>query len=187
MDKGHKELNDKRWSSLMQKSCAGDAESYRELLEEIMPLLRSYVSKRVSNASYVDDITQEILMGIHKMRHTYDPTRSFSTWMFSIAKYKFIDYARKAKRKFSKEIFPPEDLGGSDNGEMTEYDKADLRMDLNAVSKYLNPQQRKILMDLKVRGLSVKEVARLNKISESLVKVTAHRAYKIFRERLEKD
>ena len=49
----------------------------------------------------------------------------------------------------------------------------------------LPEKQKSIVVMLKVDGLSVKEVAAKTGASESAVKVTAHRAYKALRKRLE--
>ena len=48
----------------------------------------------VNSASEVDDLLQEILISIHKARHTYDGERPYKPWAYAIAKFRLQDYLR---------------------------------------------------------------------------------------------
>ena len=161
----------------MREAQGGDQEAYRTLLEELRPVLHTFLSRRVHRTSEVDDILQEVLLGVHKARHTFDPERSFLGWMFSIARYKLIDYVRRHKRKYSKEIFDEElseRAGWYDDVSAITED----RQELTVAMQELPDRQREIVALLKVEGLSVRQVAEKTQLSESAVKVNAHRAYK---------
>lgn len=174
---------DQRWAELMRQAQGGDSQSYEKLLEELMIRLRAFINKRVSDAEAVEDLLQEVLMGIHKARHTYDPSQTFGGWAFAIARYKLTDYYRKRSRRLGKEIH-------SENMEhyaVAEEPKTEeLSDELAAALMGLKPKARKAVELLKIEGKSVKEAADEMGISKSAVKVTAHRAYKEMRKKLDK-
>jgi RNA polymerase sigma-70 factor (ECF subfamily) len=61
----------------MQAAQDGDKTAYQALLTDIMPLLRAVVQRTWRNPQGVEDIVQDILLSLHAVRHTYDPTRPF--------------------------------------------------------------------------------------------------------------
>lgn len=174
---------DQQWSELMSCAQQGDNESYHELLEEIARVLRSYVANRLLRAGdQAEDLVQEILLTIHRVRHTYDPKRPFAPWMFAIAKHRLMDYFRKHNRKYSKEVYDEELLGImiEQENELS----SDLLGDLKEALQKLPQKQREVIELMKIKGYSVAEVAKATGSSESAVKVNAHRGYKLLRKSL---
>src|SRR6516164_6672016 len=47
---------------------------------------------------FIDDVVQETLLTVHQARHTYDPNRSFTAWLRTIAQRRAIDGLRRAAR-----------------------------------------------------------------------------------------
>ena len=69
---------DARRSSWMAAAQCGDRVAYEVLLRHcIIPIQRVARLKRVP-ADRIDDVVQETLLTVHRARHTFDPTRSFS-------------------------------------------------------------------------------------------------------------
>ncbi len=171
------------WSDLMAKAQKGDKAAYQQLLREIQKVLLAFIKSRLPDTTSAEDIVQDILIGIHNSRHTYDPSKSFSTWMFSIARYKFIDHARKWARTDKRHV-DGEEILETIAAESDQEEESPLKDELlEAVSK-LPEKQRKTVTLLKLEGFSVKEVSQKTGMSESAVKVTAHRAYKTLRKKL---
>ena len=56
--------------------------------------MRPFLAKRLSFANEVDDLMQEILISIHKARHTYDGNRPYKPWVYAIAKFRLQDHLR---------------------------------------------------------------------------------------------
>jgi RNA polymerase sigma-70 factor (ECF subfamily) len=78
----------------MRQSLAGDKVAYAALLRETGRLLRNFLGTRLSFESEAEDVLQEILISIHKARHTYDGNRPYKPWMYAIAKFRLTDYLR---------------------------------------------------------------------------------------------
>ena len=178
-----------QWGTWMAQAQEGDQKAYAKLLQEITPLLRRFVSKKLFNQDLVEDTAQEILLAVHKSRHTYRPEQPFETWMFAIARYKIIDVIRSQTRKAEKEAGSINDPDSSFFETIaateTNTEMQDVRQDLEKALTALPDKQRKIVTLLKVQGLSVAEVAQQMSMSTSAVKVSAHRAYKQMKSVLE--
>ena len=163
------------WADWMSQAQAGDQNIYKKLLTEVAKVLRPYFVKRIKDVNEVEDLIQEVLLGLHTARHTYDPQRSFTSWLYSIAKYKTIDYYRKSKRRadwvqlesFGEDYFSEELFNGEKAQSLIE----------EAISQ-LPKTQRDVFIYLKIEGLSIKETAKKMNSSESAIKVNAHRSYK---------
>ena len=65
------------WSIYMARAQGGDRVAYRRLLEEITPYLRALAVRCLQNQGDVEDVVQDVLMTVHAVRETYDPTRPF--------------------------------------------------------------------------------------------------------------
>lgn len=183
MDRKTKD-RDARWASMMQEALSGNQKAYEELLFEISKVMRSFLSKRVNDASAVEDLIQEVLLGIHKARHTYRPGKSFGSWAFAIARYKHIDYLRSQGRRNQREVAEAE-IERHESLEDSAEGNSEISEALEEALKGLSPKQKKVVESLKVEGLTIKETAHQLKMSESAVKVTAHRAYKALKKILE--
>src|SRR5712691_824655 len=69
---------DRDRATLMAQAQAGEREAYRRLLEDITPFVRALASRRLRDASEVEDAVQDVLLTVHLIRHTYDPARPFA-------------------------------------------------------------------------------------------------------------
>jgi RNA polymerase, sigma subunit, ECF family len=65
------------WPALMARAQAGDREAYTQLLRAIVPVIRAIVRKQISDNVLVDDVIQDVLLTVHRVRHTYDPACPF--------------------------------------------------------------------------------------------------------------
>lgn len=100
---GNLDDHDIDWSILMARAQAGDGGAYRRLLTEVMPFLRSLAVRQHREPSDQEDAVQDILLTIHTIRHTYDPTRPFGPWLVAIAKRRLVDRLRRQGRRRLRE------------------------------------------------------------------------------------
>jgi RNA polymerase sigma-70 factor (ECF subfamily) len=169
---------------LMQRSLNGDTQAYAELLQETARLLRPFLSRRIYASTEVDDVLQEILISIHKARHTYDGQRPYKPWMYAIAKFRLQDHLRA---HYADQLHGAEDL--SELEEILPDDVTETGFNYESISEEVEKLPEKQAMILRLmhqEGYTSKEVAEKIGMNESAVKVAAHRAYKILRERLER-
>jgi RNA polymerase sigma-70 factor, ECF subfamily len=167
---------------LMIDAQRGDALAYAQLLTTLLPLARRYARSRVGDHACVEDAAQEALLSLHRARHTYDPTRPFAPWFYAIVSSRFVDVIRRERRIESREHVPdilPEPAPDSvaDRGDV-DFDR------VRAALSALPARQREVIAALKLEDQSVREIGARLGMSESAVKVTAHRGYKALRRML---
>lgn len=166
--------DEQRWSSLMASAQAGNASDYRQLLEELAPVIQNFLRSRFGNYHFIEDCVQEALIAIHQARHTYDPKRPFRAWLFAIVRNKAIDYFRQQRTRAKaydhyhreQEILSQPAAQNFAQGEIS----------AGGLLDSLSASHREVLVLTKVIGFSIAEAAEKLGISESAVKVRVHRA-----------
>ena len=174
---------DARWSGWMAAAQDGDGEAYRRLLEELLPVLRRIVRGRVYDRETAEDVVQNVLLSIHRARHTYRPERSFGPWMRAIARNAMIDAFRESGRRGEREVgvelieqFPAEPIDPL---------KTDaLDPTLRAALDRLPKNQLEAVELVQLRGMSVAEAALEAGVTPGALKVRAHRGYVALRRML---
>lgn len=166
----------------MRLAQAGDQRVYAELLTEMTRIIRAYLQRKVSSSGDLEDVVQEVLVSVHRARHTYDGSRPLKPWVLAIATYRFNDYLRKYYRKSDHEVTDYDSLAYQ-LAENVTGDGDDNELVYKALEA-LPERQREVVYLLKIEGYSVKEVSEQVGMSVSAVKVTAHRAYKRLKKEL---
>src|ERR1043165_9381431 len=100
------EQREKRLAELMSRVQSGNPDAYRELLQDVTPRLRRIVRRQRSflQSEDIEDVVQDILLSVHAVRATYDPTRPFIPWLLAIARNRLADGARRYMRQGVHEI-----------------------------------------------------------------------------------
>jgi RNA polymerase sigma-70 factor (ECF subfamily) len=172
------------YEGLMRRSLEGDKAAYGQLLHQSGRLLRVFLARRLSFESEVEDLLQEVLISIHKARHTYDGNRPYKPWMYAIARFRLQDYLRA---HYADQLRHAEEISNHENI-LTE-DVTDSTFSYESIIGEVRklPERQAIILQLMHQdGYTSKEVAAKLGMTESAVKVAAHRAYKILKLKLER-
>jgi len=153
----------------------GDGDAYRAFLHDVMPALARYLRRRVPEPHDVDDVLQETMLAMHRVRHTWQPPRPVEPWMFAIAKRMAARHAERSGRRSGREVL--RDALPMHPGETWAPAGALLVRTLSA----LPPRHREAIELLQVRGLSLDSAAMHAGTTVGALKVRAHRAYKALR------
>jgi RNA polymerase sigma-70 factor (ECF subfamily) len=188
--RAEREAEDARWSAWMAAAQDGDADAYRRLLEALLPALRRMVRARVYDRESAEDVVQNILLSIHRARHTYRPERSFGPWMRAIARNAMIDSFRESGRRGEREVgvewiddLPGEPLLAPPSDAFAPPSDA-LDPRLQAALERLPDTQRQAVEMIQLRELSVAEAALEAGVTPGALKVRAHRGYRALRRML---
>lgn len=164
--------------SLMIAAQEGDGGAFKRLLQSLRRPLWGYVAGQLTclghNGSEAEDILQEVLIAIHKHRHTYDPAQRFTPWAYGIARYKLLDHLRRSRAAMA--ALPLETAG-----EMATEDylgALESRVDAERLRAILPVHSRRAMKEVKLDGLSIAESAQGHGISEAAMKVRIHRGLK---------
>ncbi len=174
------------WSALMARAQAGERDSYRRLLQAITPYVRSLVARRIGNRSDLEDTVQDILLTVHKVRHTYDAERPFGPWLVAISGRRIVDRLRQQGHLNVHEtpLEPAHETFSTSETNLQEQ-AVDARMLRDAVAR-LPAGQRDAIRMLKLEELSLLEASAASGMSVAALKVATHRALKKLRSIIEK-
>jgi RNA polymerase sigma-70 factor, ECF subfamily len=186
VEKGdHDTVTEGTWATWMAAAQAGDSRAYARLLRDVVPFIRAIAAHRHRNPDRVEDVVQDVLLTIHRVRHTYDPARPFTPWLAAIAQRRSIDALRRRSRIAAREVIDQRAyetfVDPAANREMSANEAADA---LGPALAALPPGQREALELLKLKEMSLKEASRVSGKSIAALKVNAHRAIKALRAKL---
>lgn len=176
---------DQRRAAWMAAAQAGDRQIYEKLLADSVGLIRAAARRRGVAPDHVDDVVQETLITVHRVRHTYDPHRSYDAWITALANRRAIDALRSRGRRDSRELQNEFALDNHpDHGDASDLADSEQRArDLHQAIDQLPPGQREAMVQLGLREHSLKEASNLTGRTSGALKVNLHRALKTLRER----
>ncbi len=148
----------------------GDGPAYTNLLRALVPVLKRFFARRTNGlTSEIDDLVQETLMAIHERRSSYDRERPFTAWLFSIARYKMIDYFRR--NRLTQSVEDLQDILVSEGFE----ESSNASLDIETILGTLPVKQARAIRDTRLLGMSVAEAASRSGLGQSDIKVSVHR------------
>ena len=164
------------WSILMAHAQAGEQDAYQRLLEEITPYVRSMAVKCHRDPSDIEDSVQDVLLTVHAIRHTYDPTRPFGPWLVTIANRRITDRLRRQGRSTARET-PLTDVHETFAASEANYHESmSAARALREAIERLPQGQRDAIKLLKLQEMSLKQAATASGMSVAALKVATHRA-----------
>jgi RNA polymerase sigma-70 factor, ECF subfamily len=177
---------DQAWSQLMRAAQSGDRAAYERLLREISPLIRALVRRHCSNRADIEEMVQDTLLTLHRVRHTYDPGRPFCPWLAAIAWRRSIDALRRRIR-ISKYETPEQGVYETFSDAAANSDLEGVRSaeEVEDLLRLLPARQREALQSLKLKEMTLAEASVASGQSVAALKVNTHRALKTLRGLLE--
>lgn len=165
--------------SLFLKSMIGDKPAYEDFLNLSSAIVKKYLfylGHRFTGNENLEDLHQEVMLSIHQKKHTFLTDRAILPWIYSITRYRYIDYYR-AERRAPKNIELLENHGVSFLTDALDFDD---------IMAFLTPRQKEMLHLVKVEGVSYVEAAETLNMSVSSLKVGIHRMMKSLQQRIKK-
>jgi RNA polymerase sigma-70 factor (ECF subfamily) len=161
-----------RWMADAQQ---GDRVAYAALLDDVGPMVQQFVRRRVRDAEEAKDVYQDVLLAVHRARHTYQPTWPFEPWLFAIAR------RIVARRTGERVARGARELLVLTLPEIAVHGDGDAKLELEEALRALSPAQREALALSKLEGLSMEDAATRVRTSVGALRVRAHRAYRALR------
>jgi RNA polymerase sigma-70 factor, ECF subfamily len=102
--------------AIFERYRGGDRGALRTLIERHQAELLRFLTRLVGDSAGAEDVFQEAFLQIHLSADTFDATRRFRPWLFTIAANKARDYLRRKGRRRMLELSAPvEGSGGEDS------------------------------------------------------------------------
>lgn len=151
--------------------------------------LAQYLHRYVCQREAAIDLTQETFVKAYQNLHRYDPTRPFSTWIFSIASNLAKDRLRKTTRAAEVPYSELDDLGEAPCFQRPDrqLDASELGQALEAAIAALPLLYREPLVLRHTAGLSVEQTAEVLGTTAGVVKTRLFRARSRLQEALGKE
>lgn len=176
-------------AAAMRAAQSGDAQAYRAVLRDCVPVIARVARAQGVRGAAVDDVVQEALLTVHQARATYDPGRPFLPWLRAIARRRAIDALRHGARRPQEVHDPVAYEREADDGVRPERGieaRESAALVSGAVSS-LPEGQRQAVEHLALRELSLEEASALTGRSKVALKVNLHRALKALRAKISPD
>ncbi len=170
----------------MAAAQAGDQRAYTRVLNASVALIRAVARRQGVAVDTLDDVVQETLLTVHRVRHTFDPSRSYDAWLSAIAARRAIDtlrgYGRRERREVHDEFALDTHAERDDASAGAEREQEAQR--LRKAIETLPPGQREAVEQLGLKERSLAEAAEQTGRNTGALKVNLHRALKTLRDRL---
>jgi RNA polymerase sigma factor (sigma-70 family) len=163
--------------ALMQRFCEGSTDAFDALFTRHARAVHGYLSRLVGSSTAADDLTQVAFLSLVRARGRFIQGARFKPWLYAIA----TNAARDSKRRGKNETLSPTGELPKDAGEPMQLRDAGLEKQVQLALKQLPDTQREAILQHRFHGLSFAEIAAVEGVSESAVKVRAHRGYERLR------
>ncbi len=173
---------------LVQRTLAGDQQAFGELVHRFERDVFNLTYRMLNERTEAEDAAQEAFLRAYANLDRYDPSRSFKTWILSIASNHCIDRIRRRRLTWLslEEPLPPHPALTSDTPNPEE---AALNNERNllvqALLEGLNPDYRLAVVLRYWYDLSYAEIAEMLDTTESAVKSRLFRARQALADQLE--
>lgn len=159
---------------LIKKALDNDEDACQKILNLYKGRIFSYVYRVVRNYHDAEDITFDTFIKCFRSLASYDRSRSFSTWLFTIAHNQTIDFLRKSKQEY--EYLDERHAVQDDFVERYEIKKKIEKID-RALAE-LPPLDRELIILFHREEYSYQEIGAILKIPVTTIKTRLHRARK---------
>lgn len=176
----NKEIKD-----LLISSQEGNQVAFGRLYSMYADTIYRFIFFRVSDQQVAQDLTSDVFIKVWKTIPHYvaDPKVKFSTWLFTIAKNRVIDYYRSAKKDINIDDVSEIKMAHKDH-----QNTMSASFDLDRVKGILQTMKPEYAMVIELKyfqELDYPEVAKIMDKSEVGVRVLVHRATTALKKKLE--
>ncbi len=179
-------------ADLVAAHLAGDPRAFPELVERYRTRLVAFVSRMIGDRDRAEDLVQEAFMRVYRHLHRFDPTKKFSTWIYTIASNLAKNELRNRSRSplvFYESRHP---VGEVDHRPL-QFEDATSRPDdmfahrhlrelVESAVARLSPHHREVFVLRELEGRSYEEIARSIGCNLGTVKSRLNRARSAFAE-----
>jgi len=181
------DLNERSW---LPRHCRGDQHAFIELLDTYRNLVYTFLYRYGIEPQNREDVFQDIFLKVHQAAGSYRPSEPLQPWLISIALNTVRNYRRTLGRrahfinryKAQTVGLAAEracmNAGASRDGQAPE-EQADQRSTIAWIEKQianLPGRQREVIALSTLKGLRLKDIARVMALPENTVKTHLRRA-----------
>ncbi|UCD18721.1 MAG: RNA polymerase sigma factor [candidate division WOR-3 bacterium] len=163
---------------MIQKALSGDEGACQRLLNLYKGRIFSYVYRMVRNYHDAEDITFDTFIKCFNALATFDTSRPFAAWLFTIAHNLTMDHFRKNRIEvdYIDEFHPGDDDLAGDYEKKRKLEQIDLAL------SQLPPLDRELVILFHKEEYSYQEISEILTIPVTTIKTRLHRARRKLRD-----
>jgi RNA polymerase sigma-70 factor (ECF subfamily) len=166
----------------MARFCQGEASAFDALFQRYAPAMRGYLGRITGNPSSADDLVQLTFLSVVRARGRFQEGARVKPWLYAIATNAARDHQRRGRKP--EELTAEGELPATVAAETAGPRDLGLERTVQRALEMLPEGQRVPIMLHRFEGMSFAEIAESMGLTESAVKVRAHRGYARLRELL---
>jgi RNA polymerase sigma-70 factor (ECF subfamily) len=161
--------------ALLRRFAAGEARAFDVLYERHEMKVWRYVQRSMRNPAVADELMQEVWFSVARQAAQYQPTARFTTWLFTLAHNRMIDFHRATRARFDTAAggaLEPDELPASDQhaNPVAQLQSEQQRSAIvRAVAQLPGPQREAFLMHAEGE-LRVEDIANITRVSYETAK-----------------
>jgi RNA polymerase sigma-70 factor (ECF subfamily) len=164
----------------MERFSHGDSAALDALFRRHSGAVHGYLRRLTGSPALAEDLVQQTFISVVRGRGRYQKGAKFKPWLYAIATNAARDSHRRGR---FERVTADGTVGASETVDPIEKDEGLNRQVQAALAQLPGPQREAIVLH-RFEGLSFGEIAQATGLSESAVKVRAHRGYEKLRELL---
>lgn len=183
--KNYSNYNDE---DLMRFFIKGDKKAFEQIYARYESFVVNFFYRRLWNDSEkAEDFAHDLFTKIIDKPDSFDPSRTFKTWLFSVANNMCKNEYKKQEVRKPTGYDLPEGMDSKDENPLqdVEIDKANFNEALKKELDKLNDKHREVFMLRHFEGLSLNEIGEALEINTGTVKSRLHLATKTLADKLE--
>lgn len=168
---------------VIERARQRDDQAYNQVVNAYRRRVMGTVARLINRPEDVEDVTQEVFLRLYYSLDQLREAAVFETWLYRLTVNSAYDYLRKQKRRresrvadLGEEQVTLADAAASSAHDRSEAEKARIRETVEELLAPLSQEDRVLLLMKEVEGLSIKELEKVYKASETALKVRLFRA-----------
>ncbi|MCX6965258.1 MAG: sigma-70 family RNA polymerase sigma factor [Verrucomicrobia bacterium] len=174
-------------NQLVERTQAGDARAFDELVVRFSPRLYGLIYNMTASHEDTNDLLQEVFAKAYRSIRGFQGKSSFYTWMHTIAVNMTINFLKKRNRRKTMSLDDvdngilndPDFIAATSNGDPSHSaNLGELQKKLNESMLKLSHEHRAVVTMFDIQGMPHAEIAKILKISEGTVRSRLFYAHK---------
>lgn len=165
----------------IEKILKGDIDAFEILINKYNKKVYGYIVKSVKNKHIAEELTQEVFLKVYRNLNNFDKNKSFSVWLFTIARNTTIDYFKIANNRHTYELNEELDSSRINNPSQNPVDiieKKEKREKIDTIIDSLPDKYKELILLKYFEELSYCEISKRLNVPVNKVKWRLYEARK---------